>query len=65
MSKPVDKLLNFREAAHRLGISNATFFRRVADGTIPKPVKLGWISRWPTSEIDAVIEAAKARRSAA
>jgi len=42
-----------------------TFWRRVADGTVPKPVKLGGLSRWPQSEILEVIETAKASRTAA
>ncbi len=57
-----DPLLTVRESAAYLQISVPTFWRRVADGTIPKPVKLGGLSRWPQSEILAVIEDAKARR---
>lgn len=59
---PVDPLLKDREAAPILGISVPTFWRRVADGTVPKPIKLGASSRWPQSEILAVIERAKAAR---
>lgn len=58
----VDPLLSGKEAAPRLGMSYPTFLRRVADGTIPPPLKLGALSRWPESEILAVIEAAKAAR---
>lgn len=58
----VDPLLSVREGAALLQLSVPTFWRRVADGTIPKPVKLGGLSRWPQSEILAVIDAAKARR---
>ena len=61
----IDPLLIAREAAAILQISVPTFWRRVADGTIPKPVKLGGLSRWPKSEILAVIETAKAARTAA
>lgn len=61
---PVDPLLTAREAAPLLGVSIPTFWRRVADGTIPKPVKLGALSRWPQSEILQVIETAKAARAA-
>lgn len=60
---PVDPLLTAREAARLLSISPPTFWRRVADCTIPKPLKLGALSRWPKSEILAVIEAAKAARN--
>ena len=59
---PVDPLLKDREAAPLLGISVPTFWRRVADGTVPKPIKLGALSRWPQSEILEVIEKAKAAR---
>ena len=57
-----DPLLTVREGAAMLRVSVPTFWRRVSDGTVPKPLKLGATSRWPQSEIVAVIEAAKARR---
>lgn len=60
---PVDPLLRDREGAQMLGVSVPTFWRRVADGTISPPIKLGRLSRWPQSEILAVIERAKAARS--
>lgn len=60
----VDPLLTAREAAPLLGISVPTFWRRVADGTVPKPIKLGALSRWPQSEVLQVIETAKAARTA-
>lgn len=58
-----DPLLTAREGAAVLQISIPTFWRRVADGTVPKPVKIGALSRWPRSEVLAVIEQAKARRA--
>jgi excisionase family DNA binding protein len=58
----IDPLLTVREAAPMLGVSIPTFWRRVADGTISKPIKLGALSRWPRSEIIEVIERAKAAR---
>ncbi|NND21703.1 MAG: DNA-binding protein [Silicimonas sp.] len=58
-----EKLIRDGDAALMLGCSKATFWRRVADGTIPKPVKIGGMSRWPQSEIVGVIESAKARRA--
>jgi predicted DNA-binding transcriptional regulator AlpA len=59
-----EKLIRDTDAAQILGCSKATFWRRVADGTIPKPVKIGGMSRWPTSEIINVINQAKAQRAA-
>lgn len=58
----VDLLIKDGEAAGMLGCSKATFWRRVADGTIPRPVKIGGMSRWPQSEIVSVIERAIAQR---
>lgn len=58
----VDPLLTVREAAALLQVSVPTFWRRVADCTVPRPVKLGGLSRWPRSEILAVIDKAKAAR---
>lgn len=58
-----DPLLTVRQSAETLQVSVPTFWRRVADGTVPKPVKIGALSRWPQSEIAAVIENAKACRN--
>ena len=59
-----DPLLIARESAAILQISVPTFWRHVANGLVPKPLKLGGLSRWPKSEILAVIETAKAARTA-
>jgi len=47
-------LLSDNAAAALLGISRATLWRRVKDGTLPKPVKLGAATRWRR---DALLEA--------
>lgn len=60
----IDPLLTARESALTLDVSVPTFYRRVADGTVPHPVKIGSLSRWPKSEIIAVIETAKQKRAA-
>ncbi|MFC0339774.1 helix-turn-helix transcriptional regulator [Paracoccus niistensis] len=60
-----DRLLRDKDAAEALGVSKTTFWRRVNDGTVPPPVKIGGSTRWPQSEIQAVIERAKATRMAA
>lgn len=60
----IDPLLTAQESANTLDVSVPTFYRRVADGTVPQPVKIGSLSRWPTSEILAVIETAKQKRAA-
>ena len=58
-----DPLLTAREGAVLLQISVPTYWRWVVNGTLPKAVKLGGMSRWPRSELLAVIERAKANRT--
>lgn len=60
-----DPLLTAKECASALRVSLATFHRRVADGTIPQPLKFGALSKWQRSDILAVIDRAKAAREAA
>ena len=61
-SSDTDVLIRDADAAALLGCSKATFWRRVADGTIPRPIKIGGMSRWLKSEILDVIRRAEARR---
>ncbi|MBD8555449.1 DNA-binding protein [Rhizobium sp. CFBP 8762] len=61
----IDPLLTARESAAVLQVSYVTFYRLIAGGTVPKPMKFGQLSRWAKSDIEAVIEAAKAQRVAA
>ncbi|WP_170331101.1 helix-turn-helix transcriptional regulator [Ruegeria arenilitoris] len=58
----IDPLLTAPESAQYLQVSVPTFWRRVADGTVPPAVKIGSLSRWPLSEIKMVIEDAKSQR---
>lgn len=60
-----DHLIRDREGAEFLGCSVPTFWRRVADGTIPRPLKIGGMSRWRLSDVEAVIAKADAQRHAA
>lgn len=64
-SKAHDPLLTAREGAAVLQVSEPTFWRWVSKRLLPPPVKLGGLSRWPKSEILAVIEQAKSKRQAA
>ncbi|MBG6199963.1 putative DNA-binding transcriptional regulator AlpA [Labrenzia sp. EL_13] len=59
-----DRLIRDVDGAELLGCSRATFWRRVNDGTVPEPVRIGGMSRWPVSEIIAVINKAKEQRAA-
>ena len=44
------------EAASALRVSRATFWRRVADGTLPSPVRIGGVTRWRREELLARID---------
>jgi len=61
-SDNTDILIRDVDAAEILGCSKATFWRRVADGTFPPPIRIGGLTRWPRGEIVAAIEAAKSQR---
>lgn len=62
---PTDPLIRDREAARIIGASVSTFWRRVQDGVFPRPIKIGGMSRWRLSDIEAVIAKADAQRHAA
>ncbi|MBM2294057.1 DNA-binding protein [Sulfitobacter pseudonitzschiae] len=59
---PTDPLIRDREAAAMIGASVSTFWRRVQEGIISRPIKIGGLSRWRKSEIEAVIAKAEANR---
>lgn len=59
---PVDPLLKASEVAKMLNISVTSIYRRMADGTIPRPIKLGTLSRWSQADILSAMAAAKERR---
>jgi len=58
-----DQLIRDTEGAELLGASVSTFWRRVSDGTIPRPIKIGGMSRWKRSEIQDVIDRADKARN--
>lgn len=57
-------LLSDNTGAALLGISRATWWRRVNDGTLPRPLKIGGATRWRRDELLAAIEKAAAERDA-
>ncbi|MCB1328006.1 MAG: helix-turn-helix domain-containing protein [Maritimibacter sp.] len=57
------RLIRDAEGAALLGCSKATWWRRVADGTLPPPLKIGGMSRWKMSDVLRLIEEATAERS--
>jgi predicted DNA-binding transcriptional regulator AlpA len=61
-SEDSDHLIRDTEAAALLSCSKATFWRRVSDGTVPRPLKIGRTTRWLRKDVTAVIERAKVER---
>lgn len=61
----VDPLLSDRETADQLGCGRSTVWRWASDGTLPKPLKIGGLSRWRQSWITHVINEAEAQSEAA
>lgn len=61
----IDSLIRDREFAAALGISTSSFWRRVQDGTIEPPLRIGGASRWRRSDLQAVIDRAAAQREPA
>ncbi len=62
---PAPALLDVKSVAALLQSSPATIWRLVNDGTMPRPVRIGGMTRWARDEIDAVIDRAKAVRDEA
>ena len=58
-------LLDVKAVAALFQSSPATIWRRANDGTLPRPVRIGGMTRWARDEIDAVIENAKRTRDEA
>jgi len=59
-----DHLLSVKETAAAFGCSVATIWRWAADGAIKQPLKLGGMTRWKQSDVDAAIAKADSDRAA-
>lgn len=47
----VEEMLDLHAVAKVLAVDERTVWRRVADGTLPRPVKVGRAARWFASDI--------------
>lgn len=56
-------LISDHQVALKLGCGRATVWRYVSKGLLPKPIKIGSMTRWLVSEIDAFIARAAERIS--
>jgi len=46
-------LLTPEQAARRLGMAVRTLWKRLAEGAVPRPVKVGSLTRWRARDLDA------------
>ena len=59
-----DALLRDTDVAAIMGISRPSLWRWVSAGTVPAPIKIGGVTRWWRSEIDAHLAALTDARDA-
>lgn len=59
-----DPLLTDKEVCVILNCARSTLWRWAAEGTIPKPFKIGGLARWRMSTICAVIDRAETEAQA-
>lgn len=50
-----EKYLTLQEVAVQLKIGKSTLYRRIADGTLPKPIEIGHLRRFKKSDLDAAL----------
>ena len=55
-------LISVGTVAKMIGASTSTVWRRVSDNTLPQACRIGGMTRWSRSEIEAVIAAKLAER---
>jgi len=55
-SPEAERLIRDVEGAAMLRCSKSTYWRLVAKGAIPPPIKIGGMSRWKVSDVQALIE---------
>lgn len=60
-----DPLLTDKEVCSQLSCARSTLWRWVAEGTIPRPLKIGGTSRWRQSTVTRVVDEAEAEAYAA
>jgi excisionase family DNA binding protein len=58
-----EEFLTPYEVMQRLSLTKSSLYRRVSDGTLPAPIKLGHLSRFKASEIEEALEALAQKRS--
>lgn len=52
----MEKLIPIGAVEEHTGLKKSSIYKRIKDGTFPKPVKLGHASRWMASQVADWIE---------
>lgn len=65
MNSTSDRLLTFQQLSDKVGLKRTAIYAAIGAGTFPLPVKIGKLSRWAESEVNAWIENLKRQRMAA
>jgi len=55
MEKSGDRLLRLKEVARKAGMGRSTIYRKMDQGSFPKPVRIDAMVRWRESDVDAWI----------
>ncbi len=56
--------LSTRQASALIGCGRSTIWHWAANGVVPKPIKIGGMTRWKLSDLEAVLAEAEAKRDA-
>jgi prophage regulatory protein len=65
MSEGHEVFLRKREVSRRVGLAVPTIYRKIQEGTFPRPVRLSErASAWPASEVDRWMRERVAERDA-
>lgn len=57
-----EQYLTLTQVMERLQLAKSSVYRRIKDGTLPQPIKVGNLQRFKESEIEAAMEALAAQR---
>jgi excisionase family DNA binding protein len=57
-----ERLLKMQDVAKQLCLSTRAVYRLIADGALPRPVKLGGASRFYESDVHAFLEKLREQR---
>ena len=56
--RDLQRLISARQVCELFNISVASLYRKVATGELPPPIKIGRMSRWRLSELQATLDRA-------